>query len=95
MSFQHCRKIFSFQRSQSMILVKNSIIGDQLEGLCAFFNILIDTDCPYYEEVSYKVLFSLVGSARGPPLYTFIHHSGKKRYSDFLLTNGTHFIYVA
>lgn len=72
MSFQHCRKIFSFQRSQPMILVKNSIIGDQLEGLCAFFNILIDTDCPYYERVSYKVLFSLVGSApRATPLHFY------------------------
>ena len=77
MSFQHCRKIFSFQRSQPMILVKNSIIGDQLEGLCAFFNILIDTDCPYYEEVSYKVLFSLVGSApRANPFTLLLERKG-------------------
>ena len=63
-----------------MIVVKNLIIGDQLEGLCAFFNILIDTDCPYYEEVSYKVLFSLVGSApRANPftlLYTILERKG-------------------
>ena len=64
-----------------MILVKNSNTGDQLEGLCVFLNILIYTDCPYYEEVSYNVLFSLVGSApRANPFYTFMYHSGKKRY---------------
>jgi len=70
-----------------MILVKNCIIGDQLEGLCAFFNILIDADCPYYEKVSYKVLFSLVDSAPRANPFTLLYTILERKGTDLLLTN--------